>query len=147
MTDIIDFEVQKEKSKTKQERNSLISETLVNLRFENVFSVFGSISRFGNKRQREFLYDILVRFYFNREPIAIEEITEMMISYIEENKRYLKEEYGEGAEINYDKPPNYETLVRRMDQLNNKHTPWRTKKLESPLAHYLVAVRRREIDG
>lgn len=57
-------------------------------RINNAFSIFAMCSDLGKKRQLDFLYKILWRYYVKRRPISVDKMTEMMISYMRKNKRY-----------------------------------------------------------
>ena len=84
-------------------------------RFNNAFDVFGAVSVFGNRRQRDFLYEILWRYHFERRPISVDEMTEMMISYIRKNKKYFEKINGDSMIFNFDEVPNVREVVRRMN--------------------------------
>ena len=90
-------------------------ESISDLRFNNALDVFRALSSLGNRRQRDFLYKILWRYHFERRPISVDEMTELMISYIRKNKKYFERITGKSMTFNYDQVPDVREALRRMN--------------------------------
>ena len=90
-------------------------ESASDTRFNNAFDVFGAVSSLGTRRQRDFLYEILWRYHFERRPISVDEMTEMMISYIRKNKKYFEKINGNSMIFNFDEVPNLQEKLRRIN--------------------------------
>ena len=118
MGDIIDLDeerVKRNSAKAFFDLPSGGSGSISDTRFDNAFDVFRSVSGHGNRRQREFLYEILWSYHIERRPISVDEMTELMISYIRDNRKYFEKMTGKSMTFNYDRVPDAQEVLRRMN--------------------------------
>jgi len=81
-------------------------------RFNHAFWLFSQCSSLGKRRQRELLYEILCRYRFERRPISVGEMAEMMFSYVLKNKKYFEEATGNPWPFDFEGELTMEKMMR-----------------------------------
>ena len=110
MSDIINLNEKRSKSKLDQllkEPGPVRPLTAAEIRFNNAFLIFAKCSNLGKKRQRDFLYEILSDFRFERRTINLDEMAEKMVSYIHRHKSYFEKITGNPIKFNFDDAQEY----------------------------------------
>ena len=113
MSDIINLNEKRSKSKLDQllkEPGPVRPLTAAEIRFNNAFLIFAKCSNLGKKRQRDFLYEILSDFRFERRTINLDEMAEKMVSYIHRHKSYFEKITGDSMEFDFDKVPDAQEI-------------------------------------
>ena len=118
MSNVINLDEKRSKKRRDPAWEELLLKTpalTADTRTKNAFSIFAMCSSLGKKRQLKFLYKILWRYYLKRRPISVDKMTEMMISYIRNNKKYFERITGKSFTFNFDEEPN---LKKKLRQIN-----------------------------
>lgn len=114
MSDVINLDEKRIEKKYGKELLWLVPAPAAETRFNRAYSVFGIYSNLGKRRQRDFLYEILARYYLERRPISVDEMAEMMISYIRKNQKYLERVTGDSMTFDFDKVPDADEMLRTL---------------------------------
>ena len=77
----------------------------------NAFAVFAACSAHGKSRQLRLLYKILHRYHVC-EPISLDDMTDLIITYLRKNERYFTRKRRRSMKFDFDKEFEYDDRMR-----------------------------------
>src|SRR4051812_17626960 len=103
MGDLIDVEPGRwQKAGIGQALKGANADDIRTLKAVNAFAVFDECSSYGASRQLKLLYEILNR-YRVQEPIGLDEMTDLMIEYLQRNEKYLSKKLRRSMKFDFEK--------------------------------------------